>query len=156
MYDMNTQDDTPVTDLQASSPSPRSEWSSRMNTIHRYVTGDVPGINEWMQNKPVIVQFPNWFFRGVGAPIFLNNPLSGALIFAAMFVGGAWLAICGGIGLMTAIITARLLEQPQGDIQSGGVTFHGMLIGIVLATALDLQDWYPWTIFPIIVLSVIR
>ena len=121
-----------------------------------YITGNMAAVNVWMVNKPFLVQFPNWFFRAIGAPIFINNPLSGVLILAAMFVGGGWLAVCGIIGLVSAIITASLLQQPHGAIEGGDCTFHGMLIGIVLATSLDLDDWYPWLLVPIISLAVMR
>lgn len=48
-----------------------------LNPVQKYFMGDMKFLNDWLQDQPAIVQFPNWFLRGIGAPIFLNNPISG-------------------------------------------------------------------------------
>ena len=48
-----------------------------LHPIQKYVMGDMKYLDEWLDERPVVVQFPNWFLRGIGAPIFLNNPISG-------------------------------------------------------------------------------
>ena len=50
---------------------------SSLNPLQKYVMGDMAFLNRWLDDKPTLVQMPNWFLRGVGAPIFLNNPISG-------------------------------------------------------------------------------
>ena len=75
----------------------------------RYVMGDMSAVNEWLDNKPWILQLPNWVLRGIGAPIFLNNPISGLLILVGMFVESAWVAINALIGLLVAIATASFI-----------------------------------------------
>ncbi|XP_064648377.1 urea transporter 2-like [Lineus longissimus] len=124
------------------------------NPFLKYVMGDINVLNDWLTDKPWIVQMPNWIFRGIGAPIFLNNPISGLIIMVAMFISNAWVAINGLLGLVTAILTALALKQNRGDIQSGGCTFHGMLIGIVIAATVK-PMWYPWVIFETLGLGII-
>ena len=48
-----------------------------LHPIQKYLMGDMKFLDEWLDERPVVVQFPNWFLRGIGAPIFLNNPISG-------------------------------------------------------------------------------
>ena len=50
---------------------------SSLHPIQKYVMGDMKFLNEWLEDRPVLIQIPNWFLRGIGAPIFLNNPISG-------------------------------------------------------------------------------
>ena len=52
-----------------------------LHPIQKYVMGDMKFLDEWLDERPVVVQFPNWFLRGIGAPIFLNNPISGKKTF---------------------------------------------------------------------------
>ena len=147
----------------APSPSPHPEEypkldedTRQLHPIQKYVMGDIVLLNEWLRDKPAIVQSWNWFLRAVGAPIFLNNPISGVLLLVAMFVGNPWGATCGVLGLLSAIITAVLLKQDRGAIEGGGVTFHGMLVGITLAASLDKPPWYPWVLFPVLLMAIVR
>lgn len=110
----------------------------------------------WFADKPVALQFPIWMLRAIGAPIFLNNPISGLLILIGMFITNPWASINAVIGLITAMVTALVLNLNRGDIASGGATFHGMLVGIVLTSTIDRPDWYPWVLFPVIVMAAIR
>jgi ABC-type multidrug transport system fused ATPase/permease subunit len=125
------------------------------NPILKYVMGDINILNESLSDKPWIVQLPNWILRGIGAPIFLNNPISGLIILIAMFVSDPWVAINALLGLITAILTALILKQNRGDIQSGGCTFHGMLVGIVIAASVH-PRWYPYVILETVGLGIIR
>ena len=113
-------------------------------------------LNDWLDDKPWIVQSPNWFLRSLGAPIFLNNPISGVFILVALYVHDPWVATSAVIGLVTAIITAVLLKVPKADIANGGATFHGMLTAIVIATSVNKPSWYPWLIFPVIAMATLR
>lgn len=110
----------------------------------------------WFADKPVALQFPIWMLRAIGAPIFLNNPISGLLILIGMFITNPWASINAVIGLITAMVTALVLNLNRGDIASGGATFHGLLVGIVLTSTIDRPDWYPWVLFPVIVMAAIR
>ncbi len=114
--------------------------------------GDMSAINEWLENKPWILQLPNWILRAIGAPIFLNNPISGLLILIGMLLHSAWMTVNALMGLLAAIATAIMIGVDRGDIVSGGATFHGMLVGIVISSSIE-PDWYPWTIFPVIIMG---
>lgn len=59
------------------------------------------------------------------------------------------------LGLVTALATATALRHDKGGIRSGGVTFHALLIGIVLAST-SAEPWYLPLAGPVIILSVIR
>ena len=50
---------------------------SSLHPVQRYVMGDMKFLSDWLDERPILIQFPNWFLRGIGAPIFLNNPISG-------------------------------------------------------------------------------
>lgn len=80
--------------------------------------------------------------RGAGQVVFMNNPLSGALNFAAMFwaayAGGAtWsVAIGSVIGTLVATATAYGLPAPAADRKAGLLGFNGMLVGAAIPTFL--------------------
>lgn len=109
------------------------------HSIFYYLMGDCQYQLDYCDGTPLPVQMIFWFLRGIGAPIFLNNPLSGLLILIAMFIAEPWIACCASIGLTVAMLTAIFLGQDRGDIVSGGCTFHGMLCGIVCAAALTAE-----------------
>ena len=50
---------------------------SSLHPAQKYMMGDMKYLNEWLDDRPILIQFPSWFLRGIGAPIFLNNPISG-------------------------------------------------------------------------------
>ncbi|CAH1789237.1 unnamed protein product [Owenia fusiformis] len=123
--------------------------------LFRYIMGDLPALTDWLKTKPWVLAVPSWILRAIGAPIFLNNPISGLLILIGMFIANPWVAICGITGLISAIATAFLLGQDHGAISNGGCTFHGMLVGIVVSASIDKPDWYPWTVFPVVFLAML-
>ena len=118
--------------------------------------GDIQVLNDWLETKNIALQFPNWFFRAAGAPIFLNNPISGIIIVVGMFVADPWIAFHGVFGLILSILMALFLKQPKPAIISGGVTFHGMLVGIVIAASTDKEEIYPWSLLVMLVMSPVR
>ena len=60
-------------------------------------------LSDWLSDKPAFVQLPNWLLRAVGAPIFLNNPISGILLIIGMFINSPWVAVNALLGLVVAI-----------------------------------------------------
>lgn len=130
--------------------------SRPFNFLRTYIMGDIAILNKHLTGKPWILQLPNWILRAIGAPIFLNNPISGLIILIAMFVNSPWIAINSMLGLLTAILTSFILRQERSSIVNGGCTFHGMLVGTVLSASVDKPDWYPWIIFPVIILAMVR
>ncbi|CAH1794103.1 unnamed protein product [Owenia fusiformis] len=118
----------------------------------KYVCADAEGIHELLKTKHWTLSIPNWIFRAVGQPVFVNNPISGLLILIALFLGDPWVALCGTICLISAIVTAFAVKQEYGQIESGVCTFHGLLIGLLLGVSVD-REWYPLLILPLIILG---
>ena len=116
--------------------------------------GDLAIVNEWFAAKPIPLQLPNWIFRAMGTPIFINNPYSGILIMVAMFVGNWWAGVTGLVGLLTAIATSLGMFMDRGAIINGGATFHGLLIGIVLGATFP-NDAAPWVIAMVVILAAL-
>ena len=56
------------------------EYREKEPAIFKYVMGDMKIVSDMLAPKPWIVSFPIWILRSMGAPIFLNNPISGLLI----------------------------------------------------------------------------
>jgi len=76
--------------------------------------------------------FVDWVLRGIGQVVFQNNPISGAVILAAIFYN-SW--IYGTVCLLGAIIgtlTALWLRADRGMIKDGLFGFNGALIPIAL------------------------
>ncbi|CAD5117531.1 DgyrCDS6296 [Dimorphilus gyrociliatus] len=130
--------------------NPPINW---FENLQKYLMGNMEVLDQFLEDKPVLLQFPIWMLRATGAPIFVNNPLSGVFILAALFYSNSWVSVCALMSLVVAISTALLLNRDQSEISSGGITFNSMLTGIIVSSMIDKDDWYPWTIFPIVFLS---
>lgn len=82
----------------------------------------------------------DWTLRGIGQVVFQNNPLSGAVILAAIFYN-SW--IYGTVCLLGAIVgtlTALGLKADKGQIKDGLFGFNGALIALALV-AYTSQDF---------------
>ena len=79
-----------------------------------------------------ILGFVDWVLRGIGQVVFQNNPISGAIILAAIFYN-SWIygAVCL-FGTLISTLTALLLKADKGMIKDGLFGFNGTLIGIAL------------------------
>ena len=49
--------------------------------------------------------------RGVSRVILANNPLSGALILAALLWASPWQGVLGTVGVLASMLTAVLIGQ---------------------------------------------
>jgi urea transporter len=63
--------------------------------------------SEW----PFALQLVVWFLRGVSRVILANNPLSGALILAALLWASPWQGVLGTVGVLASMLTAVLIGQ---------------------------------------------
>merc|ERR1719397_1174033 len=101
--------------------------------------GDCPVVTTYLASKPVnsLTWAPchviNIFLRAVGQPAFVNNPLMGLVILAALFVFDTEV----GLGCMLGGLTATLVElvlglHPWGDLTNGVACFNGVLVGTVI------------------------
>lgn len=64
-----------------------------------------------LPDKSFLLQFSEWCLRGISRVILLNNPLSGALIIAALLLESPWQALLGMLGLLASTLTAIILGQ---------------------------------------------
>lgn len=64
-------------------------------------------------DKLFALQLAVWVLRGVSNVAFANNPLSGALILAALCWDSPWHCLLGTLGVLTSTITAVILGQDR-------------------------------------------
>jgi urea transporter len=78
------------------------------------------------------VGFIDWVLRGIGQVVFMNNPVSGAVILAALFYN-SW--IYGGaaiFGVIISTLTAIVLKADRDLIKAGLFGFNGTLVALCL------------------------
>jgi urea transporter len=75
--------------------------------------------------------------RGTGQVMFQNNPLTGLIFLAGIFVNSGKLGGLGLLALATSTLTAYLLGVDRALIRNGLFGFNGILVGIGLAFFLD-------------------
>ncbi len=89
-----------------------------------------------------LLAFLDAALRGSGQVVFMNNPLTGALNFLAMFwgawVGGTTLAVAFGsvVGTVVSTAVAQAFGAERGALRKGLHGFNGMLVGAGIATFL--------------------
>jgi urea transporter len=75
--------------------------------------------------------------RGTGQVMFQNNPLTGLIFLAGIFVNSGKLGGLGILGLAASTLTAYLLGADRALIRNGLFGFNGILVGIGLAFFLN-------------------
>jgi urea transporter len=75
--------------------------------------------------------------RGTGQVMFQNNPLTGLIFLAGIFVNSGKLGGLGLLGLAASTLTAYLLGADRALIRNGLFGFNGILVGIGLAFFLN-------------------
>jgi len=83
-----------------------------------------------------VVEFGDNILRGIGQVMLQNNPISGLLFLAGLFVSSWQAGVYALFGTAVATATARLLGAPAASVSSGLYGFNGALTGIGLATFL--------------------
>src|SRR6266516_523192 len=84
-----------------------------------------------------VVTMVDTLLRGTGQVMFQNNPLTGLLFLAGIFVNSGKLGGLGILGLATSTLTAYLLGADRTLIRNGLFGFNGILVGIGLAFFLN-------------------
>ncbi len=59
----------------------------------------------------IFLQILDWVLRGAAQVMFVNNPLSGLIIFAGLILQNRWWALNGFVGTLFATISALILGQ---------------------------------------------
>ena len=92
--------------------------------------------SELAAGNPVVTMVDT-LLRGTGQVMFQNNPLTGLLFLAGIFVNSGKLGGLGILGLATSTLTAYLLGADRTLIRNGLFGFNGILVGIGLAFFLN-------------------
>nr|XP_040053564.1 urea transporter 1-like isoform X1 [Gasterosteus aculeatus aculeatus]XP_040053565.1 urea transporter 1-like isoform X1 [Gasterosteus aculeatus aculeatus] len=119
------------------------------------VTGDMRLCREWVKRQPAVVQLLDWTCRGVAQVMFVNNPLSGLLVTAGLFLQDPWWALSGLLATFVSTASAFLLGQNREAISVGLHGYNGTLIGILMAVFSAKGSWYWWLLLPNMFLSML-
>ena len=97
------------------------------------VGGTMPEAAAWVAGRGAAWQFVDAVLRGASQVFLINNPLSGALMLAAIGVG-SWWQLCGGLlSLCAATAAAYELGLPADARRAGLFGYNGVLTGSALA-----------------------
>ncbi|XP_066948789.1 urea transporter 1-like isoform X1 [Macrobrachium rosenbergii] len=102
--------------------------------------GDMRVVTEYLLTKPWqsswgVVKTVNAILRANGTVAFANNPLSGALILIAMFIGNPNVGFACLVSGLIGIIFSKVLKQPEILISDGVTLFNGILVGCIAVAA---------------------
>ncbi|XP_071538841.1 urea transporter 1-like [Panulirus ornatus] len=98
--------------------------------------GDMATITEFLLAKPwkspwAVPKTINSIVRAIGIVGFANNPLTGVLILAGIFVGNVDVGCACLLAGVIAIIFSKALNQPEQLISDGVVVFNTILVGCI-------------------------
>nr|XP_015828034.2 urea transporter 2 [Nothobranchius furzeri] len=119
-----------------------------------YISGDMEVFGKWMEKQFFLLQLLDWVLRGAAQAMFVNNPLSGLIIFGGLILQNYWWALNGFIGTLFANISALILQQNRGAIAAGLYGYNGILVGMLMAVFSTAGDWYWWLLLPNIFMSM--
>ncbi|XP_012581263.1 PREDICTED: urea transporter 2 isoform X2 [Condylura cristata] len=114
-----------------------------------YLTGEMKECRNWLKDKPLAFQFTDWVLRGTAQVMFVNNPLSGLVIFVGLLIQNPWWTIAGALGAVVSTLTALALSQDRSAISSGLHGYNGVLVGLLMAVFSKKLDYYWWLLFPV-------
>uniref|UniRef100_A0A3Q1IJA2 Urea transporter n=1 Tax=Anabas testudineus TaxID=64144 RepID=A0A3Q1IJA2_ANATE len=119
------------------------------------LSGDMSLCQEWMKRQAAVIQLLDWILRGVTQVMFVNNPLSGLLITAGLFLQNPWWALNGLLGTFVSTVSAILLRQNREAISAGLYGYNGTLVGILMAVFSANGSWYWWLLLPNVFMSML-
>ncbi|OQV21924.1 putative Urea transporter 2 [Hypsibius exemplaris] len=131
-------------------------------SVRHYVTGDSPGISEWVDRQSndlsVVLRFFESVLRTFGALIFVNNVWSGVLFLLACMIHNQFSTLLGLLGIGIAYAVGILMNVPPDRLRNGVATFNGFMVAsFVAANAEPFHGvvWNPWLLFPALFFSII-
>ncbi|TSM85986.1 Urea transporter 2 [Bagarius yarrelli] len=130
------------------------EIKTKLLRFLSYVSGDMAPFGKWMKDQFILLQIFDWVLRGAAQVMFVNNPLSGLIIFAGLILQNRWWALNGFVGTLFATISALILKQNRGAIAAGLYGYNGILVGLLMAVFSNAGDWYWWLLLPNIFMSM--
>lgn len=97
--------------------------------------GNLEVVDTWLENKTgyvwAVPQYLNGFFRSFSQVLFVNNPVSGILILAALIWANPMVGAAGVLTTAVAMFTSHLFYQEGVAIRSGLTAFNAVLVGTV-------------------------
>uniref|UniRef100_M3ZYR7 Solute carrier family 14 member 2 n=1 Tax=Xiphophorus maculatus TaxID=8083 RepID=M3ZYR7_XIPMA len=107
-------------------------WTHFLKVLS-YFSGDMEVFGKWMEKQFFLLQLLDWVLRGAAQVMFVNNPLSGLVIFAGLILQNYWWALNGFVGTLFATISALILQQSRSAIAAGLYGYNGILVGLLMA-----------------------
>ncbi|XP_023442164.1 urea transporter 2 [Dasypus novemcinctus] len=160
LLDLDTMEESSEIKVEESISKPSWIQSSmaasgkRVRKALSYITGEMKECGEGLKDKSPVFQFLDWILRGTSQVMFVNNPLSGILIVAGLFIQNPWWAISGCLATIVSTLTALILSQDKSAIAAGLHGYNGVLVGLLLAVFSNKGDYYWWLLLPVIVTSM--
>lgn len=74
----------------------------------------------------------DWMLRGIGQVVFQNNPLTGAIILAALFWNSWVYGVTCILGVAAGTLAALALGADRGLVRAGLFGFNGALVALCL------------------------
>uniref|UniRef100_A0A4W6BUJ9 Urea transporter n=1 Tax=Lates calcarifer TaxID=8187 RepID=A0A4W6BUJ9_LATCA len=140
------------------SNQPSHEVAPSSSCLFRAVglfTGNMHLCGEWVKKQGVVIQLLDCVFRGVAQVMFVNNPLSGLLITAGLFLQDPWWALNGLLGTLVSTVSAIVLGQNREAISAGLYGYNGALVGMLMAVFSTRGSWYWWLLLPNMFMSML-
>ncbi|XP_043099673.1 urea transporter 2 isoform X1 [Puntigrus tetrazona] len=135
--------------LEKNTPQQPEGLKQRFVSALLYCTGEMLQLHTHMQDQLFPLQLAEGCLRGISRVILLNNPLSGALILAALLLESPWQALLGMLGLLASTFTAIILGLDCEEVSSGIHGFNGMLVALLMGVFSSAGDWYWWLLMPV-------
>uniref|UniRef100_A0A8C1MMN4 Solute carrier family 14 member 2 n=1 Tax=Cyprinus carpio TaxID=7962 RepID=A0A8C1MMN4_CYPCA len=135
-------------------PNSHQKFKAKLMQWVSYIAGDMAAFGEWMKGQFILLQILDWVLRGAAQVMFVNNPLSGLIIFAGLILQNRWWALNGFVGTLFATISALIIGQNRGAIANGLYGYNGILVGLLMAVFSNAGDWYWWLLLPNIFMSM--
>lgn len=92
----------------------------------------------WSLNLDKMMPAPlRVLLKGAGQVVFCNNAVTGLIVLAAFYAGGAVTGLAATVGLISSTVTAYACKFCQDDIDAGLYGFNGVLAGACLSIFLE-------------------
>eukprot|EP01084_Bolivina_argentea_P252114 423107_1 len=109
--------------------------------FEEYIFGEAEGSRKWCCDHGLFCVVISCFFRGVGQVVFMDNPLTGLIMFIGLIYFNFYYGLLGLIGGLTNYMTATMLlgtnylSLPTANYLNNGIfVYNGLLIGLMCAT----------------------
>ena len=138
------------------------EEDSKYFLFSKKIIGDVQYITDFLDqwkymSKYLPFKILNIILRSVGAPINVNNPISGVFFSAAIVLESYTLALWGFASLLLALSFSFIGFEQQQLVASGRVAHNGFLLGLYVAQCFSYKnEEVIHIILAVVILVIIR